>query len=721
MSDILQFAVLGFSTGAVYAVLGSSLVSIYVATGIINFAQGSLALWGVWQTAALQANGTLVLPVGSFKLTDGPTDTVPALLIGAASCLVWAVLAHFLVFRPLRRAPVLGQVVASVGMMLLLQALVTLRFDADTLGLDPTVLIPMPILPSDTFTLAGATIAVSNLILAGIAIAIAAGMWAYLRFTRMGTATRAGAEDERALRLLGYSPDRLAALVWGATGFVSGLIVVLAAPAIGGLDPTSYMFYVVPALSVALVGRLTSVGIVCAAGLGLGALQQILLFGTTKDWWPSWAQAGVGDAIPFVIVVVALFALGRGIPERGSAGVGRLPRVSVPRLRPLPVAGAVAVAGLVITLTSGTWRFSLVMSAIFALIAVSVVLLTGYLGQISLATMAFAGAAGFALSKLTTNAGVPFPFSLFLAAVVSTLLGIVVGVPALRIRGAQLAVATVAAALAIEAFVFNNPSLTPYSGALIKDPSLFGYSLAVREGTNIITLRFSYLVLAVVVLLLIAVARLFGGATGRAFLAVRSNERAASSAGVDVAATKLLGFAIASFLAGIGGGLIGYSSGQLSAASFTVLVGLTVLAMTYVGGITTITGAVIAGLAGPLGVLYLFLNQSLDLSKYYTLIAALGMLLRAVVFPPDGGPLQEWLAARLPRRTPALATGAGSVTAGSVSAGSVSAAPAASSAETAATSAATVTSSTDSTSSTSDTVTAGDAAPSIAARSADAR
>ncbi|WP_018503503.1 branched-chain amino acid ABC transporter permease [Parafrankia discariae] len=665
MSEILQFAILGFSTGAVYAVLGSALVSVHVATGIINFAQGSLALWGVWQTAALRANGTLVLPVGSIRLQDGPTAVLPAVLIGAVSCLIWAVLAQLLVFRPLRRSPVLGQVVASVGVMLFLQALVTLRFDHDTLGLDPTALIPLPVLPSGTVTLAGSVVAVSNLILAGIAIVIAAALWAYFRFTGIGIATRAGAEDERALRLMGYSPDRLATLVWGATGLFSGLIVILAAPAIGGLDPTSYMFYVVPALSVALVGRLTSVGTACAAGLALGSLQQVLLFLSTKTWWPSWAQAGVGDAVPFVIVVVALFALGRSIPERGGPDQRRLPRVSVPRLRPLPTAGAVAVAALVIALTSGTWRFSLVMSTILALISVSVVLLTGYLGQISLATMAFAGAAGFALSKLTTGAGVPFPLSLLFAALVATALGVVVGVPALRIRGAQLAVATIAAALAIEGFVFNNPVLTPYSGALIRDPSLFGFSLAVRQGTDVITLRFSYLVLTIVVLLLLAVARLLRGGTGRAFLAVRSNERAAAAAGVNVAATKLLGFALASFLAGVGGGLIGYSRGQLSAASFTVLVGLTVLAMTYVGGITSISGAVVAGLLGPLGVLYLLLTQTLDLSRYYTLIAALGMLVRAVVFPPYGGPVQEWFAARrtrwAPVPVPVPGSGSGSV------------------------------------------------------------
>ncbi|GAA3224931.1 ABC transporter permease [Actinocorallia longicatena] len=654
MNDLLQFAVIGFSTGAVYAVLGASLVSIYVATGVINFAQGSVALWAVWQTAGLRTNGTLVLPVGSVQLGSGPMDVWPAVLIGAVSGLVWSLLAHLLVFRPLRRAPELGQVVASVGVMLFIQALVPLRFSAETLGTDPGSLIPLPALTAEVFSVGGATIAVSNLVLAAAAITVALALAGYFRFTRTGIATRAGAEDEQALRLMGYSPDRLAALMWAATGFVSGLVVILAAPAIGGLDPTSYMLYVVPALAVALVGRLASIGVACGAGLALGSVQQILLFLTAKSWWPSWAQAGVGDAIPFVIVVVALFLLGRGIPERGAREARSLPPVRVPKLRPLVTAALVGGTAIAIALTGGQWRFSLVMSVILTLIAASVVLLTGYLGQISLTTMAFAGAAGFALSKLTTSAHLPFPLALLLSALTATALGIVVGVPALRIRGAQLAVATIAAALAIESFVFNNPAMTPYTGNLISDPSLFGFSLAVRQGTDLITLRFSYLVLAVVAVLLIAMTRLLSGATGRAFLAVRSNERAATAAGVNVPAVKLLGFALASFLAGVGGCLIGYSRGQLSAASFTVLVGLAVLATTYVGDITRISGAIFAGVAGPLGLLYLVFTQTIDLGRYYTLIVAAAMLLRVVVFAPHRDHVPEWLIVRRARRAPAL-------------------------------------------------------------------
>ncbi len=279
MGQFLQFVFLGLSAGAIYSVLASSLVGIYAATGIINFAQGAIGLYSVYLVAALRTDGSLVLPIGTLKLgsESDPTSMELALVLGVLSAVVWALLAHVLIFRPLRSAPVLAQVVASVGLMLFIQALVHLRFETENLFAEA-------ILPEDTVDIAGAVVNVSDLILAGVAIAISLVLWAYFRLTTLGVATRAGSEDELAARLSGYSPDRLAAIVWALTGAATGLIVVLASYTIG-LTETSYTFFVIPALAVALVGRLTSFGIACAAGLVLGAFQSTITWLTTKDWW----------------------------------------------------------------------------------------------------------------------------------------------------------------------------------------------------------------------------------------------------------------------------------------------------------------------------------------------------------------------------------------------------------------------------------------------------
>ncbi|RNL62732.1 ABC transporter permease [Nocardioides marmoriginsengisoli] len=645
MSVFIQFVFLGLTLGAVYSVFATSLVGVYAATGIVNFAQGSVALWAAYTVAALRTDGTLVLPFGgSLRFGDvtSPMPMVLAVVVGVLSAGLLALLAHLLVFRPLRSAPPLANVAASVGLMLFLQALVVLRFDTDAL-------FAQPVLPFKTFTLGNVVVNASDLIMGGTAVLVALLLWAYFRLTTTGVATRAASEDELAARLVGFSPDRLAAVVWVVTAMASGLIVVLGAYTIG-LDPTSYTYYVVPALAVALVGRLTSFGVACAAGLLMGAFQAVLLWANTLEWWPSWAQAGLGDAIPFVVVVIALFVLGGKIPARGALTQVAMPEVRIPRLRPLPVAGVVGLAALAIALTSDSWRFGIVTSLILSLIALSLVLLTGYLGQISLASMAFAGTAGFTLSKATTEWHVPFPISIVLSAGLATLLGVGVGIPALRIRGAQLAVVTLAAAFAIQSFVFNNPSFTPYSGNLIGTPNLFGLDLSVRRGTDLITLRFSMLVLVVVTTTTLVVMRWMAGSTGRSFLAVRSNERAAASVGINVAATKLLGFALSAFLSGVAGCLIGYSRGQLSAASFSVVAGLSLLAIAYCGGITSVGGALVAGFIGPLGVFYVFLNQTLDLGQYYQVISAGGLLLMAVTNPVGAAGANAEMLRRLRRR-----------------------------------------------------------------------
>jgi len=130
-----------------------------------------------------------------------------------------------------------------------------------------------------------------------------------------------------------------------------------------------------------------------------------------------------------------------------------------------------------------------------------------------------------------------------------------------------------------------------------------------------------------------AFVRIAGGDTGRTFLAVRANERAAASSGIDVRRTKLIGFAISAFIAGVAGCLIGYSRGQLSAESFTVFAGLQVLAVAYLGGIASFGGAVVAGILGPLGIVYVLLRGVFDLGEYYPLISGLALILTAILNP----------------------------------------------------------------------------------------
>ncbi len=563
-------------------------------------------------------------PIGRIDLGTG-LAAGPALLLGVGSAALIGLAVHLLVFRPLRTAPALGRVVASVGVTITVQALVVLQFGTARRAV-PAVL------PTDNVRIGSLSFSQDRLWLGGLVITIAFGLWAYGRFTRTGLATRAASESERGAILLGYAPERLAAVTWVLAAVIGGSVAMLVAPSVG-LEPIAWTLFVVPALACALAGRLSSPGVACAAGLALGAIQSELTFVSSKQWWPDWATVGVAQIVPLVVIVVALFLLGARLPRRGSIAVDPLPRVVVAQPRALSVALLIAGGAVAIAATGGSYRFGVITSMIVAILALSLVVLTGFVGQISLAQAALAGAAGFALSKIGT--GLPFPLSLLAAALIAMGFGLLVAVPALRVRGVQLAVVTLAAGVAIEQCVFQNPRLSSSAGNLIPDPELLGIDLGVRSGTNIARWQFGALVLVVLTVCALAVANLARSGTGRALLAVRSNERAAASVGVDVAATKLLAFAISAFLAGLGGALIGYSRGQLSADSFGVTVSLALLAFAYLGGITSIGGALVAGTLAPLGIGYVVLDRALDLGEHYLLVSGL-VLVATTILNPGG-------------------------------------------------------------------------------------
>lgn len=624
MDTYLQFVVLGLGLGAVYIGLANGLLLVYRATGIINFAQGATAMWGAYVFARLVRDGTLVLPIGSVRFPEPPAMWV-AVSLGLLSAVAVGLITHYLVFRPVRHAPALAQVVVSVALMLTVQALVVIRFGPNNIPVDELI-------PAGTVHLFGTRLSSAELIMAALMVLTSVLIWAYFRFTRLGAATRAAAANERGATLLGIAPDRMAAIATVGAAVVGTLGVMLGS-GLTGLNPLNYTLLVVPALAVLLVARMESVGVIAVAALVLGAFQSLVNLFTGKEWWPVWAASGLDQVVPFVVVIVILLGFGSRLPARGSLQTIRLPDVDVPVFRAVPALVLVVVTGVLLAVSSSTYRFGLTYSLILMLLALSYVVITGYLGQISLAQTAFAGAAGFTLSQLTTGWNMPMVLAVPLSALVAAFLGMLVALPAFRIRGAQLAIVTIAAALAIERFVFNNYSLTPASGNPIANPSLFGLNLGIREGGEIARLPFSLLVLAVCAVVVWAFLRIASGDTGRIFLAVRANERAAASVGIDVRRTKLFGFGLSAFIAGLAGCLIGYSAGQLSAESFTVFVGLQVLAVAYLGGITSFTGAAIAGVLGPFGIVYVLVHEVLELGDYYALISGIALILTAVLNP----------------------------------------------------------------------------------------
>jgi ABC-type branched-subunit amino acid transport system permease subunit len=317
-------------------------------------------------------------------------------------------------------------------------------------------------------------------------------------------------------------------------------------------------------------------------------------------------------------------------------GARRLPPSPEPRhlLAWTAVLGGAAALGLLTF--DAAHRQALLVSMVAALLALSVVVVTGYSGQISLAQLAIAGVAGF-LSIRMVEEGWPFLVALVAATLVAVLLGILIGLPATRVRGMTLAVATLAMALAVEELVLASSALSGgAAGVAVPRPDLLGWDIGVSApGVDNYRPQWGFVVLAVLVGACLVVANLRRNPTGLRWLAVRANERAAASAGIDVTRAKLGAFAVSSGIAGLAGVLLVFSATSVSRTSFMVIGALVALALTYLGGVSAIAGALVAGALASSGIVTTLLDggQEGKASTYSYAVSGLALIVVAIVAP----------------------------------------------------------------------------------------
>jgi ABC-type branched-subunit amino acid transport system permease subunit len=631
VSSYILFLILGLGAGATYAILGLGLVLKYRSGGIVDFAHGALAMWIAYVFVDLRTNGVLQLPwiVIPHQITVSSTgiDTTLAVVISLVYAALLGAVLYLAVYRPLRAAAPLTRICASVGVMLSFEAIAVLNFGTQS-KTTPAIL------PSTPVTISGLSFPSDRIFFTGIVLVLAIAFALTYRYTRFGLATRAGAENSRGAALIGISADRVALANYVIATVMAGAAGILIAP-IANLDPTSYTLFIVPALGVALVGRFESFWIVALAGVLLGMGQsEIVKFQATWTWFPT---GDIADALPFILIIVTMALRARSPLARGETSLQRNPSVARPR-NPLASAAFCLIAGTIILFAlQGSLRNAFISSMTFTCVALSLVLLTGYVGQVSLAQMTFAGVGGFMLGHISHGWGLGFPLSLIAAGLCAVPIGVLIGLPALRLRGVNLAVVTLGAAFTADALIFNSQGFSGgLTGLPIKPPHLFGLNLAISQGHAYPRVIFGIMVLIIVTLMGLLVARLRNGAAGRMLLAVRSNERAAASVGINVAQAKLMAFAIAAFIAGIGGALTGYQQGTLTADGFSTFVSLGLLAIVYVAGIGRISGAVFAGIMmSSTGFFVTFLDERFGIGKYQTIVAGVLLVITAIA-NPDG-------------------------------------------------------------------------------------
>ena len=632
MSSYILFLILGLGSGATYAILGQGLVLKYRSAGVVDFAHGAVAMFIAYVFVNLRQFGQLELPVvlipHQISLNGGAGLGTPlAIVISLIYAALLGLVLYVLVYRPLRTAAALTRVCASVGIMLLLQAVAVLNYSTQPVATNP-------IFPSSGITVAGVTFPEDRLFFTGVVCVLSIVLTLVYKFTRFGLATRAGSENDRGAVLTGISPTRIGAQNWVIATVLAGAAGIMIAP-VANLDPTSYSLFIVPALAATLLGRFESFWVTAIAGLAIGCAQSEL--DKLISVWTWLPQQGLDTAFPFFVIIIVMAARSRAVLARGGDLALRNPSVALPQ-SPLRSAVLSFAAGLILLFVlNNVLRFAFISSLTVTCVALSIVLLTGYVGQVSLAQMSLAGVGGFMLGHISHGWGLGFPFSLIVAGLCAVPIGLIIGLPALRLRGVNLAVVTLGFAAAMDALIFNNLGfIGGTSGLPIKAPHLLGLDLSISKGHDYPRIIFGVLVLVITILMGVMVARLRRGPTGRMLLAIRSNERAAGAVGINVAQGKLMAFGIAAFIAGIGGALTGYMQGELTPDTFASFTSISLLAIVFVAGVGRIAGAVVAGIMfSAAGLFVTFLDVHLSVGKYQAIVAGLALVITAVQ-NPDG-------------------------------------------------------------------------------------
>jgi len=655
MNSILILGLLGIGIGGFYGLLASGIVIGHKGSGLINLDQGALAMYPAYTFVTMRESGDIYFPWVDF--IPGPIDIpyqmsvasegvgkFPSFVAAIFMSLLLGIAVQTLVFGPLRNKPAISKIIGSLGALFYLTSVAFYQFGGKNRITDG-------ILPNGSwenpFGLDG-QLSYERISLLVIALLVGGGLAAYYRFTRTGLATRAVEDSESGATLLGYSIRKIATLNWLLSTVITGFAGILALDLVS-LSPNRYTLFVIPALGAALFGNLTSPWLATVGGILLGVFQSATAGLTLKTWWPEWIPSeGLRHAIPLLMIIGFQYTRGHKLPVRGTRFADRQPTASDGRnlLWQILLVGTIVIWVLIkgSALTQG----KLITSIIAAVLMMSSVIIIGYLGQLSLANLTFAGVAGYLSTRLAASGesygfspfvlegpGLPSPVAMLFGVTIAVFIGLLIAAPAIRIRGLQLAVVTLAGAVAANELIMANEPLIgkgARSNLSVPPPNWFGIDITVdpsvsRDRSTLII--FCSIWLLIVVLGVIGIRR---GITGRRFLAVRSNERAAAACGVDVSGTKLLGFGVGSAIAGIAGVLTAYQQTVLQISTWDALAGITNVTLLFLGGVAHLGGALIGAAISPGGLLSTTSSEGQILRN-----AAAGAIMIAVaIFRPDG-------------------------------------------------------------------------------------
>ena len=562
MTDFISFVVAGLVTGSIYAVTASGLVVTYKSTGVFNFAHGAVGMlmaylyWQLWQGWGWNPVLSLVLVL--FVIAP-----------------VFALVVERVLMRPLYGAALSTMIVVTLGLFLVLYGVVETFWKQEITRNLPEWF------SGDQVTVFRVTLTYEDLITIGCAVVVAIALWALFKLTRVGVSMRAVVDDPSLASLTGARTNRIAGFAWIVGFMLAGLAGILLAPG-SGMSIAILSELVIFGYAAAIVGRLSSLPYTYLGAMILGIGGSLAV-----GYVPANYLNYVTEALPMGLLIVALLLL-----PQSKLTVGRIVRLRPPKpasLRSTLIGGALLIAGTIVAgaFVTGNNLSALGLSLTIGIAALSLVLLSGYGGQVWLCQYTFIGLGAWTMSKVgggDSVLGVLAAIGLCAAA------GGILALPAVRLRALYMALATLAFAVLMDQLFFANPSILPSGSMNVGRPEIFGMHFTTDRA-------FMTLVAIVFAVCIVGVGALRRGPFGRRLVAMSDSQTACATVGLNIIRTRLVTFVIAGGMAGLAGALYGGMSRVVAFSQVSFVFSLVLFVAVALAGITVLTGAVWAGIA----------------------------------------------------------------------------------------------------------------------------
>ena len=602
MASWFDYTVNGLIIGNIYALLAVGLALIFGVSRLINFAHGSVYLVGAY------AGFVAITHLG----TPLPLTIVIVVAVGA---LLGLVIERF-GLRPLQGYAHIAPLLATIGISFVLDQLVQLTFSPDPRALPSQ-------LPDVRFQIGAGTIGSLDILIAATGLASATLLFFFLRYTRLGWAVRATAQDRDAAQQMGVDVNAVNRTVFA---IASGL------GALAGLLVGMYYNYIDPAMSLQATLKGIVAQVVGGVGNVPGAIAGSLLLGLVESYGIALFGTSYRNLFAFVLLVVilvlrpnGLFASRRQTPPEPMTGTFIAPSRPLNIPAPALVAVAAAMAILPLVLPSPYVIQTLTNAWLYGLLGLSLTLIAGTVGLVSLGHAALLAIGGYASALLALNLGVPVGLSILAAGVITAAIGTVLVFPSFRLRGHYFSIATLAVGEIVSLVILNWESLTrgPIGLSGIPPLALFGIELDTARSVY-------WFALAVLVVLAALQFRLLRSHLGRVLRAVRDDDVAARSYGIGLDRYKGLAFAVGSFAAGVSGAITSHLYSYINHETFNAQLSILALTIVILGGMGNVIGAIVGA------VLLVGLPEVFRVAAEYRVLIYGIVLLLLVRFRPQG-------------------------------------------------------------------------------------